>query len=121
MVEVLNVQVEMLPAGASSLLEPGGEVLKGPDGGTLAAAEPHGPLWRSATPATIIVGTLPSPAIRLGKPLAARVERDEELVTVWCEELAEMGYGPHLSAAVEDLQQTVVELFFMLRDERSRL
>jgi len=83
--------------------------------------------WRRVEPAPVVtpplllLSSLPHPQMRLRVPLRLRVEREGDLVSVWNEEVEELGYGPHLTAAVEDFQQTVVELYTSLRQDRERL
>jgi hypothetical protein len=50
-----------------------------------------------------------------------RVERENEHVTVWSDDLEEIGYGPTLGAALDDFQQTVVELHESLHAVQERL
>lgn len=71
----------------------------------------------SATPPELLLGSLPHPWLRLRAPLRLRVEREGEQVTVWSDDLEELGFGPHLTAAVADFQQTVVELYLTLRQD----
>lgn len=85
--------------------------------GNYVQSQPSAP----STPSTIMVGTLPSPSIRLRRPLDLRVEKENEFITVWNEELEELGYGPNLAAAVEDFQQTLLELYRTLQAEQGNL
>ncbi len=75
----------------------------------------------SATPGTLVLGSLRHPQLRLRSSLPLRVEREHDFVTVWNDALEELGYGPYLTVAVEDFQKTVVELYFSLRSDQSRL
>lgn len=75
----------------------------------------------SATPVRLRIGAVRHPRLRLSQPISLTVERDGEHVTVWSDALEEIGYGPHLTAAVEDFQDTVAELYFSLRGEGGRL
>jgi hypothetical protein len=87
------------------------------------AAEPTPPTHGAAgaIPAELTIETLGDPRLHLRTPLRVTVEREGEHVTVWQPELEELGYGPDLAAAVEDFQQTVVELYGTLRAEQGRL
>lgn len=70
-----------------------------------------------ATPTELLIGTLPHPRLRLRAPIRVEVQRESSDVGVWSPELEELGVGPHLSAAIEDFQRSVVELFFELEIE----
>ena len=75
----------------------------------------------SATPPEVLVGTLPHPYLRLRGPIRVEVQRDGDAVGVWSPDLQELGVGPHLSAAVEDFQRSVVELYLALEADQQRL
>lgn len=70
--------------------------------------------YSSATPDRVSIGTLPHPRLRLRAPLRVEVRRENGEVGVWSPDLEELGIGPHLSAAVEDFQRSVVELYLEL-------
>ncbi len=74
-----------------------------------------------ATPTDVLLGTLPDPEIRLQAPIHLEVQQEDDNVAVWSEELEEFGYGPHLTAAIEDFQQTVIELYHTLAAEQGHL
>ena len=74
-----------------------------------------------ALPVTFRIGMLPHPKLRLRAPIEVTVGRDDDLVTVWSEALDEVGYGTHLTAAVEDFQRTIVELYWELNANAARL
>jgi hypothetical protein len=84
-----------------------------------AAQAPGSP--PAGLPSEFVVGTLRHPFLRLRRPVRLAVAQDGEFVTVLLEEIDEFGYGPHLTAAVEDWQQTIVELYLTLQAERERL
>ena len=75
----------------------------------------------SATPREVILGTLPHPRLRLLAPIRLQVQREDGSVTVWAEDLEEVGYGPDLGAAIQDFQQTLIELYTTLDREHDRL
>lgn len=81
--------------------------------GTIADAE--------ATPAALTLASLHHPRLRLQVPLDLRIEREHEHVTVWSDDLEEIGYGPTLGAAIEDFQRTIVELHESLHASQERL
>lgn len=76
---------------------------------------------RSATPDSLQLGSLAHPHLRLRRPLPLTVTHDGPLIIASCQALEEFGYGPHLSAAVEDFRQTVAELYDTLKADRDRL
>jgi len=80
---------------------------------------PGGP--PAGLPSEFVVGTLRHPVLRLRRPVRLAVAQDEEFVTVVLDEVDEFGYGPHLTAAIEDWQQTIAELYLTLQAERERL
>ena len=79
----------------------------------------------AATPAELpdrfLLGNLRHPQLRLRAPLHLRVEREHEHITVWSDDLEEIGYGSYLTQAVEDFQQTVAELYLALKADENRL
>jgi hypothetical protein len=75
----------------------------------------------SATPRTIFVGTLPDPRLRLTQPIQAEVHREGGRIGVWSPEFEELGTGANLSAAIRDFQQSIIELYFALREDADRL
>jgi len=67
------------------------------------------------------LGSLGPTRLQLRRPLPVRLEREKEYIVAYCDELEEYGFGPHLTAALEDLKLTIVELYFTLKAERHRL
>ena len=88
---------------------------------SVADADSRSAAGGDATPAKIRLGSLQSPVLKLRSPILLRVGREDGFVTVWSDDLEELGHGPHLTAALEDFQKTVAELYETLRDERDRL
>ncbi len=80
-----------------------------------------GQMVETATPPEIYLGALPGPELRLRTPLRLEVQREDDSVVVWSADLDEFGYGPHLTAAIEDFQQTIIELYHTLEGEQDRL
>lgn len=76
---------------------------------------------RSATPAEILLGTLGRPFLRPRVPLRLQVEREADQIVVVHHELNLFGYGSHLTAAITDFQDSLVELYLALKDDRERL
>lgn len=75
----------------------------------------------SATPEQLVVGNLNHPRLRLRQPIAVMITREESLVIASLPQLEEFGYGSHVTAAVEDLRQTLIELYQTLKAEYARL
>lgn len=72
-------------------------------------------------PATFTVGTLNHSLLRLRQPADLDVESCPGGVIVTLPTTGDWGVGPHLTAAVEDWQQTVVELYWTLQAEQGQL
>jgi hypothetical protein len=87
----------------------------------VAVDEPTAAIRQGDLPAEYVVNTLDHPSLGLCQPLRLRVEQENEFVTVWNEDLEELGYGTDLLAAVADFQDTVTELYCTLRDEQAQL
>jgi hypothetical protein len=67
------------------------------------------------------LASLRNPLLRLDAPLHVILSRDEGQVVAECPEFEEFGYGANSSEAIKDLQDTIVELYFTLKDEQARL
>ena len=74
-----------------------------------------------ALPETILLGALRDPRLRLIAPLIITFECENDDIVAYCEELEEFGFGTHLTEAIEDLQVTIAELYFTLKEENDRL
>jgi len=74
-----------------------------------------------ALPETMLLGALRDPRLRLLAPLTISLERENDDIVAYCEELEEFGFGTHLTEAIEDLQVTIAELYFTLKEENDRL
>ena len=72
-------------------------------------------------PETMLLGMLRDPRLRLLAPLTITFERENNDIIAYCEELEEFGFGTHLTEAIEDLQATIAELYFTLKEENDRL
>jgi hypothetical protein len=72
-------------------------------------------------PGTMLLGALRDPRLRLIKPLTITFERENDETIAYCEELEEFGFGTHLTEALEDLQVTIAEAYFILKEENKRL
>lgn len=100
------------PISLIRLKGPGAATTRGP-----AQDPPPDMAMPSATPHEVVIGRLPFASLRLRSPLRLEVQREDNNVAVWSPDLEEMGFGPHLGAAIEDFQQTLVELYATLEDE----
>ena len=78
-------------------------------------------LGRPATPAEILLGSLNHPALRLRKPIPLKIDREDEHVVAAWQEFDEFGYGAHLTVALEDFRQTLVELYLSLEADQKNL
>lgn len=76
---------------------------------------------RTATPAEILLGSLNHPALRLRKPIPLKIDREDEHVVAAWQEFDEFGYGAHLTVALEDFRQTLVELYLSLEADQKNL
>lgn len=74
-----------------------------------------------ALPATMLLGALRDPRLRLIAPLTIAFEREDSNIVAYCEELEEFGFGTHLTEAIADLQAAIAELYFTLKEENNRL
>jgi hypothetical protein len=123
MVAAFQASEETLSPGlnlVSTLDAPALSLLRGPAESTTRppARKPSPDLTApSATPDEVLIAGLPFAALRLRSPLRLEVQREDDQVAVWSPDLEEMGFGPHLGAAIEDFQQTIVELYAALEDE----
>lgn len=72
-------------------------------------------------PATMLLGALRDPRLRLIEPLTITFEHENNDIVAYCEELEEFGFGTHLTEAIADLQATIAELYFTLKEEDGRL
>jgi hypothetical protein len=125
MPEVLELeQVQMSQTGERQTPDPDSERLKLYRGAhePPTSVELHQDnLSARATPERLLIGNLNHPRLRLREPINVIITRDDSLLIASIPEIEEFGYGTHLTAAVEDLRQTLIELFQTLKVERSRL
>jgi hypothetical protein len=127
--------VQVTPSGSSTLSPDEEQIVQvGVDGGetTVLAQQPVSQRGHSsveiidgepprATPETLWLGVLRRRDLRLRKPLLLSITQEGEHVAVWSELLDEIGYGPYLTAAIEDFQQTMAELYLSLKTEQGNL
>ncbi len=75
----------------------------------------------SATPVSILLGSLPDPVLFLREPITLDVEKEDGSFAVSSSEIDEFGVGEYLMDAVEDFQQSLVELYLTLRENQNSL
>lgn len=98
-----------------------------PKGTAITVEEPHtseGPghkqpaswvVLESRVPAAITIGSLLDDRLRLSRPLSITIEREGEFFIANCGILEEFGYGHDHIWAVDDLRQTLSELYWSLK------
>ena len=74
-----------------------------------------------ATPHSFLVGALPDWRLRLRRPMTVVIEKDDAFWLATVRDLEEFGYGPDPMSSVEDLQMTIVELYWSLKADKNRL
>jgi hypothetical protein len=125
MPEVLELeQVQMSQTGERQTPDPDSERLKLYRGAhePPTSIELHSnTISAHATPTQLLVGNLNHPRLRLREPINVIITEDDSLLIASIPDIEEFGYGSHLTAAVEDLRQTLIELFQTLKAEQSRL
>lgn len=110
------LQHEKLPLHEGELLYEG---VKTPSSSVGRFAITLAPL--SATPSHLLLGNLNHPTLRLRHPLNLLIEREDQWIIATYPELDEFGYGAHLTEAVEDFRQSVIELYLTLKAEHEYL
>ena len=75
----------------------------------------------SAVPKTVLIQVLLDDRLRLNRPVVVKIEKEGEHFIAKCDEFEEYGYGHSFIEAVDDLRQTLVELYWTLQKEQSRL
>jgi hypothetical protein len=74
-----------------------------------------------ATPGTLQLATVPDDRLRMKAPIKVKMEQEGEFYIARCDELNEFGYGESPTEAIEDLQLTLVELYWTLKEEEKKL
>lgn len=87
----------------------------------MSAATDQIPSIGPTLPKTMMLGALRDPRLRLVVPFTVTFQRENDDIVAYCEELEEFGFGKHLTEAIEDLQVTIAEAYFTLRQENKRL
>mgnify|MGYP001590693592 CR=1 FL=1 len=81
----------------------------------------HVVLHSAPLPDSMLLGVLRHPRLRLKTSLRVNLSTENGYIIAECPDLNEFGYGPHLMAAITDLQHTIAELYFTLKEEQGRL
>jgi hypothetical protein len=125
MSEVLELeQVQMSQAGERRTPDPDEERLKlyrGTHEPPTSVEIHRETLAGPATPERLLVGNLNHPHLRLREPINVIITREDSLLIASIPDIEEFGYGSHLTAAVEDLRQVLVELYQTLKAGHGRL
>jgi hypothetical protein len=69
----------------------------------------------------LLLGWLRDRRLQVQSPLSVKFAREDQDIVAEAVELNEFGFGKNLSEALTDLQATIVELYFMLNENRERL
>ena len=64
---------------------------------------------------------LPEMNIKVTTLPPVMVWRTSQGYVVWCDELNEFGYGDSVEECIDDLHQSLVELYWILKEEQDRL
>jgi hypothetical protein len=65
---------------------------------------------------TVSIGTLGTQRLRLLRPIDAEVRHEDGKVILWSDDFCTWGSGPHLTAAIRDLQVAMVDYFDWLAE-----
>ena len=68
-----------------------------------------------------LLGTMNDARLRVRQPFQVTMATENDDFIAEAEEIDEFGFGKNPSAAVRDLQLTIVELYFTLKNEAHRL
>lgn len=67
------------------------------------------------------IGSLLDDRLRVTRPLAIGFEQEGDYWIAACEEFEEFGYGGDPFSALDDLRQTLAELYWTLKSDHDRL
>ncbi len=74
-----------------------------------------------ATPQLLQIGTLLDDRLRLKRPLEVEIEQEGNSYIAACRYVDEFGYGESPMMAIDDLQATLAELYWALKEDQKRL
>lgn len=69
----------------------------------------------------ILIGSLLDTRLRMQESVLLLMEREGEFYIAKCEELNEFGYGSDPIDAVQDIRNTIAELYWQLKENQGRL
>jgi hypothetical protein len=69
----------------------------------------------------ILIGSLKDGRLKVNKPIKVRFSKEDGGFVAEAEEFSEFGFGASVPDALNDLQHTIVELYFTLMAEKDRL
>lgn len=72
-------------------------------------------------PARVLMGVVGDSRLQLQKPVPVDVSTDAGSVIAYFGEVEEFGYGPNLSAAMDDLSKALAQLFLSLVEREADL
>ena len=75
----------------------------------------------SPLPTTVQLGFLRDARLRMVEPFEVIIAEEDGQIVAEADELNEFGYGRNPSDAITDLQHTVAELYFTLKEDEARL
>lgn len=75
----------------------------------------------SGIPHNLLLGTLNDGRLRVSSPIQVKIVKENSQIIAEAIEFNEFGFGDNLSAAIKDLQHAIVELYFTLEKEQTRL
>ena len=76
---------------------------------------------QQATPQRFTISTLLDDRLILRMPIEVEIEKENETYIAKCDVFEEFGYGDDPMTSVIDLQQTLAELYWTLKEEQNRL
>jgi hypothetical protein len=69
----------------------------------------------------VLFGATLDARLRLRKPFRVQIEKSEQGVAAYADEIGEFGYGVSIGDALHDLGKTIAELYFSLNADKDRL
>ena len=72
-------------------------------------------------PHHVMIDSLPDPRLRVQGTLILDIARDGDFYVASCDQFDEYGYGPDQNVAVQDACNSIIELYWELRENQDRL
>jgi hypothetical protein len=76
---------------------------------------------RKATPKTLQIATVPDDRLHMKAAVEVVIEQEGEFYIARCNDLSEFGYGESPTEAIEDLQLSLVELYWAFKADADKL